>query len=261
MSNTAPSWVTYEHPLGERIRTMLRLEFLLETAVEAMEGERVLDSRTSIEAFVGALGILDRGDIRSEYIKELDRLGGGLSRIETQGTWPEEQVADEKALCRDLLNRIDAAGAGLGQALRDDELLSAVSQRIAVGAGTGGFDLPAYHRWLTQPYNRRREDLERWLDSFSDLHAATSLILRLQRDTATFDTVHAEDGTWQYRPPFDSRPVQLIRTRVPSNSTLFPEVSGNRHLITIRFLSQPDTATRPAPAREDVPFQLAICDL
>ncbi len=261
MSKTASTWITYEHPLGERIRTVLRLEYYFEAAAEALQGKRVVDSRMAVDALLGALGILDRGDIRSEFIKELDRLAGGLSRIATLGTRPEDEVADEKALCRDLLNRIDAAGAGLGQTLRDDELLCAIAQRHAVGAGTCGFDLPAYHRWLSQPHGQRQADLERWLDHFSDLRDATALILHLQRDTAQPESIHAEQGAWQYRPPFDSRPIQLIRVQVPTQCPHFPEVTGNRHMITVRFLHQPDTHSRPALAQEDVPFQLTICDL
>lgn len=248
---------TFEHPLNERMRMLLRLEFLLETIARAAEGERRADSRSAVEGIINVLGVLDRGDVRSELIKELDRMAGGLSRTAAEG----QQVEEDMAACRELLARLGAPEASLGQDLRADELLSAVGQRHVIGAGTCGFDVPAFHRWLSQPHSSRYADLQRWQEGFADLQAAVSLILRLQRERSSMEPIEAEQGQWQYRPPMDSRPIQLLRVRLPGHPTLFPEIGGNRHLITLRLMAQPDTVTRPEPTTENVTFHLAICDL
>lgn len=259
MSASANQHVVYEHPLNERIRTLMRLEFLLDSGRTAATGESEVASRVAIESLVNVLSVLDRGDVRSELIKELDRLAGGLSREQETTSIPRKEDIEQ---CRTLLSRIgDPGAAALGQELRNDELLSTIAQRYAIGAGTCSFDLPGFHRWLSLPHELRQSDLERWFEQIRDLYAAIALALRLQRDSASFEPQQAQDGQWQYRPAMDERAVQMLRVRVPQHHPLFPEIGGNRHLITLRFLAQRDTLTRPEATDETVDFELAVCDL
>ncbi len=254
-------WATYEHPLNERLRTLLRLEFLMSTAAEAMERRSLIDSRMAVEAFIHAFNVLERGEVRSEVIKELDRLSTETGYMETQGLWSAKQVQEETDQCRHLLSRVGEPDAAMGQELREDELLALITQRFGVGAGTCNFDLPSYHRWLSQPFEDRRADMQRWLDSFADLRDAVVFALRVQRDASTFGEEVAEGGTWQQRTPYDSRITQMLRLQAPMGGGIFPEISGNRHLVTIRFLRQPSTRQRPEPAQTDVHFRLAWCNL
>ncbi len=255
------SWVTYEHPLNERLRTLLRLEFLMETARTAMERDAIIDSRMAVEAFIHTFNVLERGEVRSEVIKELDRLSTETGFMEAQGLWSAAQVQKETDECRRLLRRVGEPDAALGQELREDELLGLITQRFGVGAGTCNFDLPSYHRWLARPYSERSADMQRWFESFADLRAAVRFALRLQREAGTFTDEVATGGNWQSRTPYDSRVSQMLRLQAPLENGVIPEISGNRHLVTIRFLRQPDTRNRPVPAGEDVHFRLARCTL
>ncbi len=261
MSQSNSDWVLYEHPLNERLRTLMRLEFLTETASTAMAREAAMDSRTAVEALIYTLNILERGEVRSEVIKELDRLSGGLARMGESGQWAADDVREETERCRALLRRVGEPDAAMGQALREDQLLAAIAQRFGLGAGTCNFDLPSFQRWLSRPYSERRADLQRWLDSMADLRATLQFALRLQREGGQFQEETASGGSWQRRIPFDNPPIQMLRLQVPAEDSVIPEISGNRHFVTIRFLRQPDTLTRPESVNEDVPFHLARCDL
>ncbi|BAU58440.1 cell division protein ZapD [Halorhodospira halochloris] len=261
MNDNSDSWVTYEHPLNERMRTLLRLEFLIETAGTAMQRRDSIDSRTAVEAFIHTLQLLDRGEVRSEVIKELDRLSSNLSRLSSTGGAPEQGTSADVDECRRLLRRVGEPDAALGGVLREDELLALISQRFGVGAGTCSFDLPSYHRWLSRPYEQRLADMQRWYDSFADLRAAVLFALRVQREAQPFSSEIAEKGAWQRRTPYDEAQIQMLRLRVTCSDTVIPEISGNRHLITIRFLRQPDTMTRPQAVHDNINFQLALCSL
>jgi cell division protein ZapD len=51
----------------------------------------------------------------------------------------------------------------------------------------------------------------------------------------------------------------LVRISLAADSALFPEVSGNQHRCTVRFLNWTDPNRRPAHVEFDVPFQLTRC--
>lgn len=256
MNEHTQDWVTYEHPLNERLRTLLRLEFLIQTAGTAMQRRDSVDSRTAVEAFIHTLQLLDRGEVRSEVIKELDRLSSNMAR-----NGSEQQFDNDIEECRRLLRRVGEPDAALGEIIREDELLALISQRFGVGAGTCNFDLPSYHRWLCRPYEERLADMQRWYGSFADLRAAVLFALRVQREFEPLSGEIAEKGVWQRRTPYDESAIQMLRLQTPSDDTIIPEISGNRHLITIRFLRQPDTMTRPQAVQEDINFRLALCAL
>ena len=71
----------YELPLNERIRTLLRLEFLFQQARYSMRGYTVWDSRATISHILDILSIMSRIDLRMELIKELERLASALLAI------------------------------------------------------------------------------------------------------------------------------------------------------------------------------------
>ncbi|NIQ09927.1 MAG: cell division protein ZapD, partial [Gammaproteobacteria bacterium] len=49
------SYIIYEHPLSERIRTMLRLEFLFRRASHFLKGQTTWDSRIFIDTLLDIL--------------------------------------------------------------------------------------------------------------------------------------------------------------------------------------------------------------
>jgi len=63
----------FEHPLNERMRTFLRLDFLYNQALYHNEMASQWGSRAAMDCLLDVLAIATRGDIRSEVLKELER--------------------------------------------------------------------------------------------------------------------------------------------------------------------------------------------
>jgi cell division protein ZapD len=250
--------VIFEHPLNERVRTLLRLEFLFDQARFGLEGETGWHSRTAVGALVDVVQLLSRGDLRSEIQKELERVISTLDALSRRpGVDPGrlDQVLGE---CRELIDRLRDAPPGIPPQIRDNDLLNTVAQRAGIMGGTCGFDVPAYHLWLHGPAAARREDLRHWLTGFELLRRATQLILRLMRDSADPIRENAVGGS--YQASLDRQiPYQLLRVALPISYQAYPEISGNRHFCTIRFMSQPDPTERPRQLDEDVRFVLERC--
>lgn len=250
----------YEQPLNERIRALLRLEYLFERAAYRIDGPSVWDSRASLEALLDILALLTRADLKAEIIKELERHAQTLEGLRSNpGVDPTrlDQVIDEVRRPLQALRAVDSVP---GSELRQSELLSAVRQRAGIPAGTCSFDIPAYQHWLERPAEERIRQLRAWLTPFDLVRESVTLSLRLIRASAVPTREVASAGFYQ-RNIDPALPYQMIRVLLPRAAPWFPEVSGGRHRFTVRFMAAPDTDARPVQASDDVEFELQCCAL
>lgn len=250
--------VYYEQPLNERIRTFLRLEMLFAQAQYHLKGGSIWASRAALGSLLEILGVFGRSDLKSEVLKELERHGSTLARLERNpdiDTQRLHQVLDE---INSLSEQLHTSSGQVGQELKQSEFLNSIRQRNAIPGGTCDFDLPAYHYWLEQPAETRIRDLKNWLSTFNTIQNAIQLILRLTRDSATPSDEQAHNGFYQ-RSLDPAIPCQLVRVALPTGSPYFAEISGGKHRFTVRFLIQPDPAVRATHTESDVKFRLSCC--
>jgi cell division protein ZapD len=253
---TAP--IVYEQPLHERMRTFLRLEFLYTQAAFHAESPNAWSARSAVSSLLEILAITARSDSRGEVLKELERQANILKEYQTKtGVDP----ARLKSLMSNLLKLRDDltnAGGNLMGPLRDSEFLSSVKHRSAIPGGTCDFDLPDYSFWLNRPAEVRAAEFGEWLALIRPLCDSVVELLWLTRQNAKRKSEVALAGVFQLQ--FDrENPCQLLRVTLPPNSELFPEISGNQHRCTIRFLSWIDTRARPLHVEHDVSFLLTCC--
>jgi len=256
--SASPSAAHYEQPVSERMRTFMRLEFLYQQMLYNSELDNPWATRATISALLEALAILSRGDIRSEVHKELDNQLDNLQRYQSQ---PGVDTRRLDALIRNLIESradLDNAGTQYLQPLKDSEFLSAIKHRSSIPGGTCEFDLPEYSHWLRQSHQRRSEDLSRWLNAIRPLCDAVTEVLWLIRESAQPQDKVAINGMYQHTMQKNS-PCRLLRINLPPGSKLYPEISGNQHRFTVRFLEWSTIDRRAVQTGHDVPFQLSIC--
>ena len=249
----------YELPLNERIRTILRLEFLFQQARYSMRGYSVWDSRATISHILDILSIMSRIDLRSELVKELERLTSALLAI-------SKRPGVDPAILEDTLKKLDiytknlkSSPASAPDDLCNDELLKLIRQRDSIPGGTCDFDLPIYHFWLKQEPEDRIQILEAWLGQLDNYRLSMELILNLLRESAINTPIVAEQGFYQQS--LDTNlPFQLVRVVLPVDAPFYAEMSGGRHRFSVRFM-QPVSGERPAPCTENIEFQLSCCAL
>ena len=103
--------VIFEHPLNERTRSWLRIE----TSLQQMSTLSPLDSLPSSLAFFRAVAefieVIDRGEVRSEILKELEKQQKKLAM------WAEAPNADQ-ALIRGFSDELKQKAAELSKAPR-----------------------------------------------------------------------------------------------------------------------------------------------
>jgi len=257
MSTT--QYIEYEHPLNERLRFFIRLEFMFRQLKRHLNGDSLYDSHVAVSYLLDILNYLNQQDIKKEALKELERINMALTPLLKSPKIEKDTltvILSEINSYRSIFREI--AGP-IGKSLRDSEFIKVLLQRFAAPGGLTLFDPPVYSYWLRQPSEVRFRDLQEWYGIFENLNNAVSLILRLIRESATPRTHIAKNGLFQQTLDLKT-PYQMIIVSLPVDSKYFAEISGGKHRVAIRFMDA-TTSPRPMASGDDIEFQLSCCVL
>lgn len=250
MSNIAKT-ILFEYPLNEKIRTWLRVEFLLQQFYQLQTLSDIVTTLAFFKLTNELLDVLERGDIRSELLKELERQQRKLQM------WSEAPAADQQ-LIRQLQEefRLKAErlyqAPRLGQRMREDKLISSVRQRLSIPGGCCSFDLPALHMWTRMIQEGKDQQVNTWLETLTPLNDALQSVLQLIRQAAPFQSQISVNGFFQDNTPG----ADLLRMNLDLSLQLYPQVSGHKTRYVIRFLPM-DSEKGIIP--EKMLFELACC--
>ncbi|WP_020562631.1 cell division protein ZapD [Methylosarcina fibrata] len=250
--------ITYEFPLNERIRVFIRLEQLFLQFSHFLEGDTVWDKRAAINVLLDIMTILNRNDIKSELLKEMERHSKVLHKIANNQAVDTEKVESLLDQLHQTSKRLYAASGKIGIHVMESELFQSIAQRSSIPGGTCSFDLPEFHYWLEQDESLRLRDLQRWSSPFGDMRTAIDIILNFIRNSNLATQEVAEAGFYQIA--LDKNlPYQLLKVSLDESLPYFAEISGGRHRCTIRFMAPSPDEKRPVQSAEDVPFALTCC--
>ena len=202
--------VIYEQPLNERTRSFMRLEFLFRQADHTLSGTDIWDRRSSITSLLEIHNLVNRSDMKTELLKELERHTGNLSRLEQNPGVDKNRLRKILHNLNELSGKIYNTDKPFGYELKNNEFLNSIRQRATVPGGTCDFDLPGYHFWLQNPEEKQLNEMKTWLDSFTLLRQAVELLLRLIRESSNPRHETAAGGFYQRNLDSNS-PCQLLR--------------------------------------------------
>ncbi len=250
--------LVYEHPLNERIRTLLRIENLFNRLTHYSKSTDAQDMRLSITLLIDLNELLKLSDTRIDLARELERCQSALRALEGNpgvDAYKLKQIlSDLNASVETIRNNDYQPGAELDR----DELITSIKKKGSLAGGACNFDLPAYNFWLNKSTTARQKSLKGWQEDLSVIRKSAELVLALTRSNAITKKETAEKG--YYQQSIDSgAPYQLIRIITPRELKCFPEISGGKHRITVRFMEQAETQNRPVQTEKDVEFELHFC--
>jgi len=251
--------ITYEYPLNERIRTLLRLEDLFERSRHFIARSDPQDHHMALLTLFEILEVSSRADLKSDLLQELERQKQVLLSFRNNPEIAEERLSG-------VLKDIEQASASLfsmtgkiGQYLRENDWLMSIKQRTGIPGGACEFDLPSYHYWLHRPAEERTGQLAAWTGPLYPLRDGTAIILRILRESGRPQSVTAQQGMYQQMQ--GGKSAQMLRLRLDPTAPCVPEISANKYVLNIRFLSQNGEDARTRTADWDVPFELTFCNL
>ena len=251
-------YLTFEQPLHERVRLLLRLEALNARFGDALESGRAFDHHEALVSLVDIYALVTRVDIKRELMGEIERQTVNLTRLANQPGIDADRFRETMDAQKRLHDALEEQAGALDHRVRGSEFFSSVRQRMALPGGAFDFDLPIYHYWLSQPAAVREELLLEWFRPLESVAEAITQVLTFVRAAGQPRSVVAHEG--YYEQGLDtSYAWQMLRVSIGSDQQCYPEISAGRQRFTVRFLDPGDFHDRPRIVSRDVPFKLSCC--
>lgn len=250
--------ITYEYPLGERIRTLLRLEDLFDKVVHFSLSDGAYEHHTALLSLFEILDVASRADLKVDLVQELERQRQILFAFRDNPQISEEALAGALYEIEHASAALLAMAGRIGQYLRDSEWLMAIRSRSAIPGGVCEFDLPSYHYWLNRDSGERRTNIRSWVAPMLPIRDGLAIVLRLLRESGRTEPQVARRGAYQHVQ--GSRTAQLVRVRLDRSIPAVPEISANKYAFNIRFMAA-EMGARPRQSEADIKFDLTFCSL
>lgn len=250
--------VVYEQPLTERIRLFMRYEQLMQGFHKALSGQSTWHNQVAISTLLSLHALTSRIDLKSDLIRDIERIIYGLGRFETVQAVNQERLSTVNHKLNGEIENLHKTHGPLGSHLNNHELFKAIKQRAHIPGGINTFDLPQFQHWLSQSSDERRHHLQRWVDPYEDIFRSISLLLNLTRESGSKTSLTARQGYLQQT--LESRIThQMLRIWLPKIHYCYPEISSGKHRFTVRLMHLDNLANRPRQIKEDLSFELMCC--
>ena len=250
--------ITYEYPLNERIRTLLRLEDLFGKMDHFASAADPEDHHVALVTLFEILEVAGRADLKFDLMQELERQRQILLSFRNNPDISEDALSGALYEIEQAAAALLAIQGRLGQHLRDNEWLMAIKNRSVIPGGVCEFDLPSYHFWLHRETAHRQRNLQHWMAPMLAVNQAITIVLRLLRASGRPENKMASHGAYQLM--LAGRTAQMVRLRLSLGDSYVPEISASKYALNIRFLAS-DVEQRPKQVNDDVGFELTFCNL
>ncbi|CAG0906272.1 unnamed protein product, partial [Darwinula stevensoni] len=248
--------LSYEYPLNERLRTLLRLEALFSRFAYLQAQLQPIEHHFALQTFFDIIEVCNRSDVRGEILKELERQRQTLLSMSENPNINQDRLRQTLLQFDEVYAPLHQQKGKLGQHAIDNEWLVNAKSRILIPGGTCDFDLPPYHAWLHHSSDRRRSDLSSFLQPFEHVQQALKLVLKLLRQTGAVMQEVAQDGLYERN--LAGRAYHLVHVDLKEGN-IIPEISANKYVLRIRFMTQPDIREKPQVVNFPLHFELKLC--
>ncbi|GBU09412.1 cell division protein ZapD [Gammaproteobacteria bacterium] len=207
----------YLHPLNERIRLIMRLNYLFKNILTAEQASKTDEAAffIGLESLVYLLNIGSRYDLNSETLKELDRI---------YLTVKDQNIAEIIKLFHSKLKQNFFT-------LKQDDFLNILKQKLNLAGPAYRADFPLLINWLSPSSTIRDQDLARWKNLLEPYIQANTAIVKHYKDLSIPQTLIFEAGFCLVSLPKSTCFIELM---LPHND--YPEFSGNQQRMSIRLL-------------------------
>jgi len=243
--------ITYEHPINERIRIFLKLEYLF----DHISFDNPLSSLVNI---LQISEISKRFDLRFECLQSLDRIHLNLVQLQKDGSNIDLQKLDETKLNIEKQINILKSGKGkFGEYIIQNEALNNIISKHNSPGGIITNELPYLKFWMQKPSDIKVNELVAMHKEFEPLRHAIMTILGFIRSSRSPKRENCQNGTFSKM--LDNNRIQLIRVSLSKELNTYPEISGNSKFISIRFLTKELLKDKPITIKSSFDFDVFYC--
>lgn len=250
--------ISYEYPINERTRTLLRLEDLCGRMSFFMGQYDAMAHRAALTTLFEILDVASRADLKADLMQELERQKQILLALKNNPAVSEDALDGALGDIEKVSSGLFAMHGKIGQHLRDNEWLMNIKQRSSIPGGACEFDLPSYHYWLNQSAEKRSNDVKKWLAPLAPIEAGIGIVLKILRESGRTLRYVAQNGCFQQI--LAGRTAQMLSVSLDENLPVVPEISANKYALSIRFVT-PEIKQRAKVSDNDIEFKLSFYNL
>ena len=140
--------------------------------------------------------------------------------------------------------------------LREDEFIASLLHRHTLPGGKAEFDMPKYKFFLESNKKNVVLQINSWIDVMRPICEGIDKLMWIIRESNEPIATVAVGG--QYNHQIERR-TQISLVRIITNDTnVYPEISGGRHLIAVRFFNQ-NRDGEYLQFEDNVEFKISLC--
>ena len=234
----------------------MRIEFLFKRLNDFSGSKNHWKIRTTIHTLLEIYTILARTDVRREVLADLDRYIIQMQRFQSIPDADNEMATNLLDDLNAIKEKMMQLGTGYLQPLRDDDYISALLHRHTLPGGKAEFDMPRYKFWLEGDQKTVKEDLSRWINVIKPICGGIEKLMWIIRESSEPIRTAATSGQYNHQIGKTAQ-ISLIRVFL-DNASVYPEISGGRHMIAIRFLER-NKEGQFVQTEENIEFKLSLC--
>ena len=247
----------YELPLNERLRTFMRIEFLYSRLKYFSSNlDDNWQTRTVIHTLLEIYSILSRTDVRREVLADLDRYIMQMQRFQSAPDADNNMVNDVLEDLDSIKDQVVDIGTDYLLKLREDEFIASLLHRHTLPGGKAEFDMPKYKFFLESDKKNVVVQINRWIDVMRPICEGIDKLMWIIRESNEPIATVAVEG--QYNHQIERRTqISLVRI-ITKEVNVYPEISGGRHLIAVRFFNQ-NRDGEYLQFEDNVEFKISLC--
>jgi len=252
--------VVYEHPVTEHMRLLIKLEALFIEIEQSLQFKKNDFALNGLFRLIDLSDLVSGQDLRFDLLKNLDKKNISLKHLKHNPDVNLDLLKETLENIERLKKKIHILKKVPDDNFENDELIQAVKRKYSVKGSLYPFELPLLNFWINQNENFHLNKIRDWLEGFMPIYEAVRLILKITRESVPVLPLTADKGIYEQGSDNDSV-IDLIRVLLEPNANVFPEISGNKHKFSIRFLKQESSWDKPVQTIDSIRFELALVSL
>lgn len=251
--------LVFEFPLSEKVRHLLRIEYLFKRFRTLREDPGEHAHHFALATLFEIMDCASRAEFKLELLQELER-----QRARAQADLALAADAEARAALEGRIERLGESAARLhgvhqkfAQKLRENEWLMGLKQKMQVSGGVSPFDIPSFYLWQSMDFSKRLADFDKWFDTLDYTGDAIDCIMGSLRANRQIERCSTKKGMYQ-QSGLGSQ-VAMLQVIMARGEGIMPEISANRHIMNIHFVTPDFRRSRGATLQRDVDFELALC--
>jgi len=255
MSSLSDNQVSvYEEPVVERVRKFIKIETLFNKIIYFKDKEDRNESFVAIQLLCELYELLNRSDIKSELIREIETQNTYFKKIQKIPETDNNKlnsVLEKQSVLLDLLHNIKSNHLDF---LSQDILFKTILKNYRSSIQPASVDF-----WLSRDPAWKSNNLNLWLEPLLFVKKSIDFILELIRKSGNFQDRLAERGF--YIEKLDpQKNILLVRIILTADLYYYPQISVGKQRLNIMFMTK-DENNNLIQYQEDVQFILTTCAL